>query len=223
MATRPYTGPTGLTFTDSAIHIEGYPDAERVGLLQTKLAKRLADLRTHQSALTFCEQVVQELPKILEQSPTIARASAIGLVATYFSCFGDNQASAPLSYKRVFKGLADAQTAFRYWKAVRDKHMIHNESAYDHSSTLVALGPNAEVQDIISIKLTPNLLLDSSHIESFSQLIPHTLKFVGAEIDNLLPRAFEEVRGMTIAERNALPTATYTAPTIEKAFETRSG
>ncbi len=218
---RTYTGPTDISLIDGRMHVEGYPDAERVGALETPMARRLADLRLHESALMFSEQAMQEFGLMAER-PLAREAILVGVVAKYFSCFGDNKAAASLSADRVFKNMPDAKRCFEYWKALRDKHLIHNESAISHMVTGVVFGPRAEVQDILSLQMLPALDLDHEHCQLLYNLIDHTLKFVRDEIANLLPRIFKETNDMTIAERLILKDVVYTVPGSDAAFATRS-
>jgi hypothetical protein len=125
-----YTGPTNIIEHETGFHIEGYPDAARYVQLDTILFRRLADLRMHQSALRLCEAGMQAFGALEDKRSDGARLMLTGVVASFFSCFGQNNASLSLSSGRVFKGNADAKSAYNYWKALRNKLIIHNESGY---------------------------------------------------------------------------------------------
>jgi hypothetical protein len=127
-----------------------------------------------------------------------------------------------LKADRVFKNMPEAKAAFDHWKALRDKHIAHNDSEWTHLVSTLVLGPEAEVQDILSLQISPLLSPDDGSNQNLFNLIDHTRKHVLSEIDALLPRAFEEAKHMTPAERLALPPVAYSAPTAEKATQTRS-
>jgi hypothetical protein len=95
-----YTGPTDIRVEEGRIHIDGYPNAERLAAMPGPIGKRIADLRLHQSDLIFCENAVTELAKIENASGVLARALWIAALVKFFSCFGSNKASAPLSPRR---------------------------------------------------------------------------------------------------------------------------
>ncbi|RWQ24207.1 hypothetical protein [Mesorhizobium sp.] len=129
----------------------------------------------------------------------------------FFSCFGENKVVGPLSADRVFKGMPDALDAFNYWKAIRDKHLVHNESEMSFMAPSLVLGSLGEVQDILSLIFMPGLT-DQAHLQLLYNLVAHTAKHVEEKVSALLPRLFEEANSMTAEERLALPQVTYSVP-----------
>lgn len=216
-----YTGPTGIHKEGSAIHIDGYPDAELIVKMPPPLGMQIARLRQHQSDLTFCEQAMQELGSLRKQRPLAAEAIWIAALVKFFSCFGDNKAVKPLSPSRVYRGRPDALSFFNQLKKLRDKHIVHNESSLTYAPTLVVLGKNREINDILSLKIEPEIT-DGLHLQQFYNLICDTLGFVTREIDGALARGFQELRNMTPEQRAALPQVEYVVPYFSRASSTRS-
>jgi hypothetical protein len=212
---RPYTGPTGVRLADGRLHIDGYPDAKKLVELNSHVGHRLACLRRHQSALKFCQDAMQDFAATRNSHPLLAEAALIGIAARYFSCFGYNEASAPLVAERVFKGTPDARKCFEHWKAIRDSHFIHDQSDLLSLRTGIVFGPNLEVQDILLLLAGPNVARDAEHAQLLFNLIDHTLKHASDEIGAVLERAFGEARAMTADERDALPEISYVAPRPE--------
>ena len=52
--------------TSSGLHVEGFPDAEKLIKLKGKQAKRLADLKLHQSDLDFAHESLEAINRVLE-------------------------------------------------------------------------------------------------------------------------------------------------------------
>jgi hypothetical protein len=211
-----YTGPTNIIERETGFHIEGYPDAARYVQLDTILFRRLADLRMHQSALRLCEAGMQAFGALEDKRSDGARLMLTGVVASFFSCFGQNNASLSLSSDRVFKGKAEAKSAYKYWKALRNKLIIHNESGYCTQITGIVLGKNSEVQDILSTQIMVDITGDEVTHQNLYQLIVDTQKYVGSEIDALLPRVFEQARLMPAEKRAALPDVRWVVPGPEE-------
>lgn len=215
-------GPTDIRHVGETLHVDGYPDAAQLAVLNTKLGHRLADLRMHQGALGQCEVAMQSYGSLKNQlDPATAHVLLTGIVATFFSCFGRNEASLTLSANKAFRGQKNAKLAFDFWKDIRNKLFIHNEGGYDALISAVVLGHKSEVQDILSMQLTADVT-DDANIKNLYALIVHARKFVTTEIDSLLPRVFDEARAMTPGQRAALPDAKYTVPTVADASKTRT-
>ena len=218
---RPYTGPTAMRIVGDKLHIDGYPDADRVVCWEAPIAKRLADLRMHQATVDFCEKAMQEFAKTPEGARTAAEAILIGVVASYFSCFGDNQASLTLSVNRVFKGREDAKMAFEHWKAIRNKVLIHNESSINFMVTGIALTREGDVEDILSLMINPSIMDDQQNLQNLYELIAYTQRFLQQEITELLARAFNEAMSMTRDSRLGLGNVTYVVADVSNPRFTR--
>jgi hypothetical protein len=218
----PYTGPTGSRMENGLLHIDGYPTAERLAEMPAPLGKRIADLRLHQSDLVFCEEAMQELAKVVPAVGTVARALLIAVLTKFFSCFGRNEASEPLQPGRIFKGEAGAMEVFNYFKALRNKHIVHNESVMTYTRTAVVLGHGSAIQDIMSLQFFPELM-DEAHPQQLYELVAYTLKAVAKEIEDARAAGFAKLRAMTAEQRAALPDLPpYIAPTAADAWRVRS-
>ncbi|MFV1530501.1 MULTISPECIES: hypothetical protein [unclassified Phaeobacter] len=206
-----YTGPTNVSFKDNSIHIDGYAEGKRVALLDTKPAKRLAALRIHQQRLEQCEAAMQEVLRLPSDLENARYSAIIGAVAQYFSCFGKNNVYAPLQPDRVFKGMEDAKECFRYWKAIRDTHVIHEEDTLSFGQTGLVLGHDDEVIDILSLKMVAQVF-DEEHLNLLYKLLVHTIAHVESEIDRSLTFLFADAEAMGKEKRSSLRDLVYTVP-----------
>jgi len=216
--THLYTGPTDLTYHDGKLHIEGYPDARRVVKLATPAAKRLAALRLHQVDLGLCEKLMQFLCNI--DQADLSEALWTAILTKFFSCFGDSKARAALHPTKVYKGIPDALTAFRFFENIRNKHVVHDENNYRLSTTAVVLGDNSEVQDILSFAVD-SFYRNEETSQTLYNLIDRTRKFVESEIASTLKKIFTEVNTMTPSEREQLPELSYRVPVSGDEGKTR--
>lgn len=212
MGTSACMGPTGFSFDQGRLHVDGYPDARKLVEWPSEIGHRLAGLRLHQSALKFCEDAMQEFGIIKESHPLAAEAALIGIVSRYFSCFGRNEACARLNEDQIFHGMPKAKECFEYWKGIRDNHIIHDESELSELRTGIVLGQSSDVLDILSLQARPYLASDKELVQLLFNLIAHTHKKVLELIDDVLERAFVEVGALTPEQREALPEIRYVVP-----------
>lgn len=77
-------------------------------------------------------------------------------------CFGDAGARFQLDAARVYRGRpADALTAFTYFKDLRNKHMVHDESSYAQSVPGAVLNDGSQphkVEKIVCLSMIGHTL-----------------------------------------------------------------
>ena len=206
---------------DDGLHVEGYPEAKRVAQLKTMKAKRLADMRLHQSDLGFCERVLQIFSATLGDEPNdAAQALWISVLTKFYSCFGNNKGRSQLDAQNVYKGNPEALTAFRFYSNIRNKHIVHDESNYNYSFTGVVLGPEADVQDILSLQFQA-VVSDAANGQLMYNLVDAALKYVSLQVDALLAEILKEVHALSPQGRAALPDIKFIAPTVGDEGERR--
>lgn len=218
---RPYTGPTGLERTAKGLHVIGYPDAIMIGKLNSKVSRRLAILRMHQSALMTAQSLMVRLYNHPLEDGELAHGLLVGIVATYFSCYGKNNAAFTLAPDRIFAKRSDVKEVFYYWKDIRDKHLIHNESEMTQMRTGVVLGEGGRIIDILSLQASARIALDQEHQQSLQDLIGFTMSRLLEEINDLIPLVFQEVEAMNPEQRMKLPLMGVSGFPSEKASRTR--
>ena len=221
--TEEQAGPQSISIKDGHLHIDGYPNANRVVRLASPSAKRLASLRLHQSTLRYCEDAMQELVRMSPISQVAASAMITGVAARYFSCFGKNNSKSvyPLEASQVFKGKQEAKECYLYWRSIRNKHLVHNESEMTSLYSGLVLGSQHEIQDVISLHVRAMIETDKEHCQLLFNLIDHTRKHVDSEIEKVLQRVFSEAHAMTPEERAALTPIQYKLPDTGAVEKTR--
>jgi hypothetical protein len=211
---RPYTGPTGFRIQAEELHVEGYPDAERLVKLSTTIGKRLADMRLHQSDLEFCERVLQIMGNAIptaEPSNDLSRALWICALTKFYSCFGNSGSRAELNPKKVYAGSPDALKAFHYYKHIRNKNVVHDENNYAYATTGVVLGSGGDVEDILSLQA--QIMTDNrENGQNLYNLVDAARKYVSSQVNAILAKAFAEAHALSPEQRKALPAMQFSAP-----------
>ncbi|MBW9113173.1 hypothetical protein JNB88_05860 [Rhizobium cauense] len=195
-----------------AIKIDAYPNASKIAEVSGQRARRLSSLRLHHAVLEECERAMQEWLAIPETNASARSLLVAGVATKYFSCFGRNSASGPLNAAKIFGSDSNAMECFDFWKAVRDNHIAHDVSTLSQPQSLVAIGPNGEFVDVVSLTIRANIASDSETNNVLYQLIWRTMKWVETAIEKAVEGLREEVAAMTDEQRLALKEARYTAP-----------
>lgn len=209
---------------DSQLHIEGYPDAVALKRIDTPVARQLQATTLHLSDLLFCEAALKELNQLVSRHGVTPEALWVAAIARYFKCFGNSGARAQLSAKKILKSHPGAEVVFIYFKDLRDKHLIHDESALTQGFTGVAvngIGAKYQVADIIAMSFNA-FTIDDAHLTQFSQLVNITLDWLRKKQKNLHNLLGAEYEKWARDDLLALPDITYTVPGSE-AVRTKRG
>jgi hypothetical protein len=214
-----------LSVRENKFHIEGYPNAVAIKRLDDTDARILQAIVLHHFDLSFCNQALADLRHPSKSIPTLhAEALWISAIARYFKCFGRNNARSHLSAKEVLKGHPGAEGVFRYFKALRDKHIVHDENPYSEAFTGVAInrkGERRKVADIIALAINA-FTVDDAHLASFSPLVSVSLKWVADKQDELHKKLAQTWEKRGYEQLMALPDVCYTAPTGDKVHQCRT-
>jgi hypothetical protein len=204
-----------FTMQDNKIHLEGYPDAVALKLIEDPLSRDLRAISLHQVDLSFCQQALFAIPTLDKSRDTLLiEALLVSSIARFFKCFAPNRARKQLSAEKILKGQKGAMLVFNYFKNIRNKHIIHDENPYSQSFVGVALmkpESHYKVADIVSMVFNA-FLVDDEHFTSFSHLVGFTLSWVTAkrdELHSLLGKNYEQI---PYDELLALPDVKWTAP-----------
>jgi hypothetical protein len=164
---------------------------------------------------------MEELRKLGTFESITAEAMIYGIVARYFSCFGKNNASAPLKPEKIFRGVESGLEGFQYWKALRDKAIIHNESQNTALFACVILSKNDSVQGTYMLE-TSGIFHDKPHLQLLHELIEHTLKYVRDRAAEAKETLKAEATAMSADDRRKLPNPVFKAPETADMFSPRA-
>ena len=114
-----------------------------------------------------------------------------------------------------------AKKCFEYYDALRDKHVVHDESRYSESKVLAII--NNQSSKILVPKVLvlgiDSVLIDDEHVQPLESLACISLQWVEKKIDELCNKLQEEYNNKTYDELMALDNAQYTAPISAELFE----
>lgn len=204
-----------LNKTASGLHIEGFPDAVKFFRLEGPKARRLADLCLHRSDLEFaagCLKAINEVPDGLVRTALWRSA-----VIHYMKCFGDS-ARFQLSAEAIYKGEPpESLLAFRFFKDLRNKNMVHDENAYMQSTPGAVLNPRTsqyKIAKILCVSIEAEVLGQENY-SNLELLIKKALAWVIAQFNqlcDLLTKELETEPYDTLLQRESV---TQRIPTVE--------
>lgn len=167
------------------LHVEGFPDAVKVIRLDTEAARRLADLSLHLVDLDFAAQCLDLINE--EDRAVVRQALWRSALVHLFKCFAHSAARQPLEAGAVFAGDPDGNEAFRYIRDLRNKHVVHDESALTYCAPGAILNARTAQQKIAKV-VTLSLFaetLDQGNWNNARLLVEHTRSYVQGRYDDL--------------------------------------
>jgi hypothetical protein len=168
------------------IHIEDYPDAVALVEIDDPRVPLLQSLSLHRVDLTFADAALGYIREQATDDP-LREILWYSAVARYFKCFQESKSRRKLEPAKVFSSEPTANETFQYFKALRNKHLLHDENAYSQCLIgAVINSPDAQrkIGDIVSIAVNAHTA-DQSHYESFFPLVHFTYQWVLAKTEEL--------------------------------------
>lgn len=99
----------------------------------------------HELDLQFCQNCLRELKSLdYNKQSELAEVYWISCITRFFKCFGQSKARPNLSGSKIFKADPVSTTEFEYFRALRNKHIVHDENPF--SDVLVMVAVNASDQ-----------------------------------------------------------------------------
>jgi len=218
--------------TSGEFQIQGFPDAEKVFKLKGQKAKRLADLALHQNDLNFalgCLEGVNLIAKQFhgqeEQLHGLRQGLWRSAIVHFMKCFGGNEARFSLNPKQIYEGnTADAMEPFKYFKALRNKHFVHDENSYTQSlpgAILNKKGCDVKIAKIVCLSLIGDTL-DQNNYTGLHRVITVAIEWVNERFENLCGVLTSELEAIPYDELLSRDAIVYSAPKIEEISRPRS-
>ena len=188
------------------------------------IARQLQAIALHELDLRFCRYCLTQLASVdKEQQSDLAEAFWISCIARFYKCFGNSRARTKLSEKKIFKGKPEAQLAYKFFSALRDKHIIHDENPYSQAVVAVAINPS-EAPDLlkgVGAMTIPLYIINENNVKRLSELIDSTYAWVlerQAELVKLLTETYSQ---RTRDQLLALPDLTVNKPEDDDVYLSR--
>ena len=202
-----------LSQTDSGLHIDGFPEAVRVIALSGDAANEIADLALHQCDLMIASAALQSLNNSLI-AHVLQDALWTAALVHYFKCFSSGSRNR-LSAETIYASAPpEALEAFRYLKALRDKHLVHDVNGFSQVATgavIAAPGKGYQIEKIVSV--TSRAVSLDVNFGNCSLLIQDALEWVKSRYDQLCEEIKPELEGRAYEDLLASPSLSLESPT----------
>lgn len=206
---------------DGGIHIEGFPDAVKVIALNDKKAERLAHMALHKSDLDFARASLEAINKT---DNTVLREAAWRMaVVTLNKCFDGSARRSRLDAKAVYGGDALGLTIFRYFEALRNKHIVHDENGYAqaHPGAIINnLGVSPKVPKAFTLVMW-GVTLNEGDYSNLHLLISKAITYVTAQYDEIANAITAALEQLPHEELIAQPSVSYTVPPADAVTQRR--
>lgn len=213
-----------LTPTWDGFQIHDIPGGVQVIELDGPIAKRLSDLALHKQDLEFAKECLNEINSPNGQTKPIRTSLWLSAIIHLIKCFGDG-ARFQLSAEKILKGQPkEALDAFEYFKAIRNKHIIHDENSYAQSTPGAILNDgnkSYKVEKIICLLGIADTLNQDDYSNLFL-LIDKSHEWVVTEFDLLCGQMKDQLEAQPYQILRARNPPTYKTPTLTEVYLKRA-
>jgi len=216
--------PLKINKADDEFHVEGFPDAVKVIRLDGHKAKRLADLALHKSDLAFAMDCLEGINQISADQPILREGLWRSAIVHLMKCYGRNDSRFSLDVKSVLKSDLDGKGVFKFFRNLRDMHLVHDSNAYAQclpGAILNKEGIDHKIAKIICMGFQSQTL-DQTAFGNLHLLISRSMEWVVQKFDALcedLTRELESVPYRDLIKRDSV---TYSPPKLEEIDKRRA-
>jgi hypothetical protein len=191
-----------------SLGITGYPDGIDIRLVDGKIVKRFNDLALHELDLDSCIKILETVSqeKLALDHP-LAEAAILAGIAKFIKCFGVSAARGQLNAKKIYKDIPKAIEVFEYFKALRDKHVIHDENPMTMIASGIVInrpGADRKIADVIALPMVARVA-SKEQFEQLWNLAYIAREWVGTQITELANLIIEKYEAYSHQELMNLP------------------
>ncbi len=204
--------PISLSYSISApdtLAIDGFPDAVWVGALNGEDSQRLSDLALHNCDLAFARECLDCLVGVTTEP--IRSALWHSAIVNCMKCFGRSKSRFKLNPSVVFQGDPDAMEVFSFFKALRDKHYVHDENAAIQAIPVAVvnrLNASPKIAQITNVVIRGDFI-GTENFQNLTRLVAETQAWVDREHDNIADQIKLRMEAMSHSDLLALPKPEY--------------
>lgn len=190
---------------EGELKIEGIDDADKFVTINGPKAHQLADIALHEADLSMADSHLDAINRISMDEREIREALYIAAVIRYLKCFGRKNAARKaftLSESVVFASEPDGLACFNELKAIRDKHLAHDENSLAQCVVGLVLNDGTKkykIEKVVALS-TFVALVNESDWKNLKLLISRTREFVVQERERLCQEITEEMELFEYAE-----------------------
>ncbi len=209
---------------DESFYIEGFPDAVKVVRLCDAKAKRLADLALHRADLDFAIKCLEGINLIASDLLVLQEGLWRSAIVHFMKCFGDNDSRFSINAKQVYKNDSDALAVFEYFKALRNKHLVHDANSYAQSLPGAIINKETDSNKIAKIVCTTILgaTLVQDNYNNLHRLLTYSQAWVVEQFDTLCDLLMSELENLPYEDLISRDSVHYQAPNLDELFHERS-
>lgn len=216
----------GMRFEDGRIQVEGFPTAVKLAQIEGEDAKRLSHLLLHRQDLEFAHQCATalQLPEI--QVPVIRQALWRSAIVAWSKCFGTSHAGRFRLLKEDIYPAPEADAVFRHFKALRDKHIAHDENAFAQAKPGVVIGPEdgeKKILQAVCFGMFVQTENGGTDLENLQHLIGDAMKWVLNEVDTVGDKIAATLEHWDYQRLLALPDVQFKPPNVTDVGKRRRG
>lgn len=198
--------------------IKGFPDGIKVIRVEGKFAKKMADLSLHRSDLNFARDCLTEINNVTNSSNVLRQSLWRSAIIFYMKCFGNNKSRSNLNAKRIYSGDKFALNIFKYFKSLRNKHLVHDENAYSQALPGAILNQGDKlnkIEKVVCPTFNANTLSQTDY-GNLNLLIQDALKFVENQYDITCEIITKNLEAKSYKELISIPYVKYSAPAVDE-------
>jgi hypothetical protein len=135
----------------------------------------------HELDLRFCQSCLRELKSLdYNKQSELAEAYWVSCITRFFKCFGQSKARPNLPASKIFKTDADSTSKFEYFRALRNKHIVHDENPFSDVLVTVAVNASDRGTPFVEVFGAPiHLFMVESDLVRLEDLVNKALEWVG--------------------------------------------
>ena len=206
------------------IALSGFPKGVQVIEVISSDARWLADLALHRSDLLFAETSLKAISDSPSLPDDVLQSLWRSAIAHVYKCFGSSKSRSRLDPDRVLAAASHEKLEnFKYYKAQRNKHMIHDENSYSQVSIIAVLNDGShdkKTEGIRAMTLRFSDLNAQAHF-NFSALLRWIQDWTAREVDEVTERIRVALEAKPMDALKRMPAPKHRAPTVEDASKAR--
>jgi hypothetical protein len=192
--------------------------------IEGPVVKQLQAMALHDADLRFCRTCLKELGALdCGRQSNRAEAFWISCITRFFKCFGNSKARANLSAEKIFTS-AESIEAFNFFKALRNKHIAHDENSFSDAFVAAAINPSERGETVIEVVSLPFhlFIIGNLEIEQLRLLVDTTYDWVASSRVDLEKTLTSEYRQWTRDKLLALADWTVSPQDMDDVFVARA-
>ncbi len=205
------------------MEINNFPDAVKVVKLNCIDAKRLSDLALHKDDLVFALECLDELNNISESMKISKQALWKSAIVYFTKCFGNSASRFQINPEQIFKEDKLGLEVYKYFKSLRNKHIVHDENSYSQSISGAILNNGDKdfmIEKIVCLSVQSETLSQDNY-NNLHLLITKTKAWVYKEFDSqcdIITTALEKEQYKKLFEMKSMD---FKTPTVEEITKKR--